>query len=98
VNRTAPPNSTFQSAVVPLDAMPKLREDLVRFKPIIAPHMVHDIPWRDEPGTYLLEIDRGKLADYLVVYNVSVEVPEEYEEVYSSKVAGAKLATVYKLQ
>jgi hypothetical protein len=96
VNRTAPPNSTFQSAVVPLDAMPKLREDLVRFKPIIAPHMVHDIPWRDEPGTYLLEIDRGKLADYLVVYNVSVEVPEEYEEVYSSKVAGAKLATVYR--
>lgn len=98
VNQTAPQGSTFQSAVVPLHAMPRLRGDLVRLKPIIAAHMVNEIPWRDEPGTYLLGIDRTKMADYLVVYNVGVAIPEEYEEVYASKVSGAELATVYRLK
>lgn len=98
VNETAPPGATFQSAAVPLHAIPMLREDLVRFKPIIATHMAVVPPWSDNPDSYLLEIDRNELADYVVVYNVGVEIPEGYEEVYTSRVAGAKLATVYELK
>jgi hypothetical protein len=96
VNRTAPPGATFQSAVVPLHAIPRLREDLVRLKPIIAPHMVTEKPWVEDSNSYLLEIDKEEMADYVVVYNVGIAIPDEYEEVYSSKVAGEKLATVYR--
>ena len=98
VNETAPEGATFQSAMVPLHAIPKLREDLARFKPIIAKHMVTEKPWSEDIDSYSLEINKNEMADYVVVYNVGVKIPEEYKEVYSSKVAGEKLATVYKLK